>query len=139
MNEAKPHPSNVPGDFFVEDGCCLTCEVPFGDAPGLFAWAYSPDGHPHCYVRKQPDTAEEREQMFAAIRHAEAGCIKYRGCDRAIQERLVEGGEGPICLNLPLELQHRSDEVQAAQKQHRPGIRGKLLDLLMRTRRGDPA
>jgi hypothetical protein len=139
MAEIKPHPANVPGDYFVEDDCCMTCEVPFHFAPDLFAYYHdTPDG-PHCYVKKQPESPAEQDRMFEAIRHAEAGCIMYRGRDRAIQERLVEAGEGPICLNLPPELQHRSDEVQAAQKQHRPGIRGKVSDLLMRMRRGDPA
>ena len=139
MAEERSNPANVPGDYYVEDGCCMTCEVPLAWAPDLFAWRFDSHGSPHCYVKKQPETSDEEDRMFEAIRHAEAGCIRYCGRDRAIQERLVEAGEGPICLNLPPELEQRSDEVRAAQKQYRPGIRGTVLDLLMRMKRGDSA
>jgi hypothetical protein len=137
MNEPKPHPSSVPGDYFVEDGCCLTCEVPFVDAPGLFAWAHSADGDPHCYVKKQPETTEEQEQMFAAVLHAEAGCIRYRGCDRAIQERLVEAGEGPICVDLPDDLLRRSTHVLSTLEQERRWLSPKWWRRLMRRWRGE--
>jgi hypothetical protein len=33
MADHQPHPANVPGDFYVEDGCCTMCEVPFAEAP----------------------------------------------------------------------------------------------------------
>jgi hypothetical protein len=139
MAEIKPHPANVPGDYFVEDGCCMTCEVPFSYAPDLFAYYHDMQGGPHCYVKKQPERPAEQDRMFEAIRHAEAGCIMYRGCDRATQERLVEAGEGPICLNLPPDLQQRTDEVRAARERRRARIWGKALDLLMWFRRGDRA
>jgi hypothetical protein len=139
MAEIKPHPANVPGDYFVEDGCCMTCDVPIYYAADLFAYYHDTPDCPHCYVKKQPESPAEQDRIFEAIRHAEAGCIMYRGCDRAIQERLVEAGEGPICLNLPTDLQQRSDEVRAAQKQHRPRILGTVLDVLMRMRRGNTA
>ncbi len=139
MAEIKPHPANVPGDYFVEDGCCMTCEVPFYYAPDLFAYYHDLQNGPHCYVKKQPESPDEQDRMFDAMRHAEAGCIMYRRCDRAIQERLVEAGEGPICLNLPPDLQQRSEEVHSAQKQHRHRFRGTVLDILMRMRRGNPA
>jgi hypothetical protein len=139
MAEARPHPANVPGDYFVEDGCCLTCEAPLGWAPDLFAWSFDSQGHPHCYIKRQPQTSCEQDRMFDAIRHAEAGCIRYRGRDRAIQERLVEAGEGPICVDLPAELQQRSDEILAALEQRRPRARATLLDLLKRWRRSNQA
>src|SRR5690242_2490735 len=76
MEEPRPHPENAPGDYFVEDGCCLTCEVPFHFAPDLFAWYLDPKGQPcHCFVMRQPETPDEHERMFEVIRHAEAGCI----------------------------------------------------------------
>jgi hypothetical protein len=123
---AAPHPANVPGDYYVEDGCCLMCEVPLTKAPDLFGLCHDPEGWDHCYVKKQPVTADEQDRMFSAIRLAEAGCIRYRGRDRAIQERLVEAGEGPICVDLPKELKQRSDRVQAALHQQGPARRRSL-------------
>ena len=32
-----PFALNVPGDFYVEDGCCVGCAVPFEEAPGHFS------------------------------------------------------------------------------------------------------
>jgi hypothetical protein len=131
MGEAKPHPANAPGDYFVEDGCCLSCDVPFHYAPDLFAWFTDPRGGVHCYVKKQPETAVEADRMFEVIRQAEAGCIMYRGSDRAAQRRLVEAGEGPICLDLPADLQRRSAEVLADLEEQRRRSRS-LLRRLMR-------
>jgi hypothetical protein len=119
MEKTKPHPSNVPGDYFVEDGCCMMCEVPSRAAPDLFAVSLDPTGCPHCFVKKQPETADEQDRMFLAIRRAEAGCIRYRGCERAVQERLVEAGEGTACVDLPADLQRKSAERIAAFEQTR--------------------
>ncbi len=137
MDEAKPHPSNIPGDYFVEDGCCMMCEVPLTAAPGLFGVVRDPPGYLHCFVKKQPETADEHERMFLAIRRAEAGCIRYRGRERATQLRLVEAGEGPACVDLPAELQRRSDEVIASleQQSRRPQA---LWERLMRLWRSEP-
>jgi hypothetical protein len=138
MNEVKPHPANVPGDYFVEDGCCMSCDVPIDNAPDLFGWVHDSLGQ-HCYVRKQPETTDEQEQMFAAIRHAEAGCIMYCGHDRAIQERLIEAGEGPICIGLPDDLQRRSEEVLAELFPQRQRPPSRLYGRLMRWGRGTHA
>jgi hypothetical protein len=138
MEEAKPHPSNVPGDYFVEDGCCMMCEVPFSAAPDLFGVSLDPTGCLHCFVQKQPETADEQDRMVLAIRRAEAGCIRYRGRERAVQQRLVEAGEGPACVDLPAELQRRSDELIAALEQQRRWPQA-LWKRLMRWGRGKPA
>lgn len=95
-----PHPANVPGHFYVEDGCCTMCEVPFTDAPDLFGTVQDPKGYLHCYVKRQPETADELDRMITSIRHAELECIRYRGNDRLIQLRLVEMGERGVCDNL---------------------------------------
>jgi hypothetical protein len=39
--EHKPHAANVAGAFYVEDGCCTMCEVPFAEAPELFGTSKS--------------------------------------------------------------------------------------------------
>lgn len=145
MEEPRPHPANVPGDYFVEDGCCLTCDVPFSFAPDHFAWFLDPEGLPEgCFVKRQPRTPEEHERMFETIRHAEANCIKYRGRDRAIQERLVGAGEGPVCINLPSDLKERSDRVMEAQPWRRgltpapDGKRRTLAEVLREARGSGP-
>src|SRR5215831_15022357 len=73
---SRPHPKNVPGPFYVEDGCCIACGIPEGVAPDLFTFEAS-----HCYVKKQPCTGAEINRMFQAIWSAEVQCIRYRGND----------------------------------------------------------
>ncbi len=87
----RPHPKNAPGDFYVEDGCCMFCGVPEGTAPELFAW----DGH-HCFVARQPATARELENMLEAMRMAEVECIRYRGQAPDIVRSVVEYGQGHL-------------------------------------------
>ncbi|WP_428503194.1 ferredoxin [Roseateles sp.] len=104
-----PHKSNVPGDFYVEDGCCTSCGMPTTEAPDLFE--YDPDGH--CYVRKQPTATDEVDRMILAFEVQDIGCIRYKGTDRAIQIRLVESGEGEQCDVLNPDLKERNAIVQA--------------------------
>ena len=103
----NPHSANVPGDFYVEDGCCTMCEVPFIEAPDLFGTVKNPDGYVHCFVKRQPESQNEIDQMVRAIQCAEFQCIRYRGSDRRIQMRLVEHGEGEVCDELPSDLQNK--------------------------------
>jgi hypothetical protein len=114
--EHKPHPANVPGDFYVEHGCCTMCEVPFVEAPGLFGVSQDPKGYPHCYVQRQPSSPEELAGMLSALRCSEVQCIRYRGPDLAIQLQLVDCGEGPQCDQLPADLHQRSDQAVAARQ-----------------------
>jgi hypothetical protein len=93
---STPHRLNAPGDFYVEDSCCLSCALPFSEAPGLFKW----DGEGQCYIGKQPENSVELEQMLSALSVAEAACIRYRGKQRVIQIRLVQDGEGAQCDHL---------------------------------------
>lgn len=99
----KAHRLNVVGDFYVVDECCTMCGVPTVEAPDLFGLE-SPDGTEekaeHCYVKKQPSTAAELGRMIAAIQVAELGCIRYRGDDQKIIEKLlvsreIEQWDGP--------------------------------------------
>jgi len=113
MAEHRPHPANVPGDFYVEEGCCIMCTVPFGEAPELFGVAQDPKGDPHCYVKRQPASAVELDQMVNAIQYAETQCIRYRGTEKRIQLRLLEVGQGIVCDGLPPELQQEADRQEA--------------------------
>jgi len=87
----SPHPANVPGPFYVEDGCCISCGVWEKEAPGLLAWL--PESElPHCYVARQPGTDAEFEQMMAAMRVSEVDCIRVRHCKPDWERRLREAG-----------------------------------------------
>jgi hypothetical protein len=117
MPEHKPHPANVPGDFYVEDGCCTMCTVPFAEAPELFGECQDPKGYHHCFVKRQPETSGELTKMLSTIQCAEFMCIRYRGTDRRIQLQLVESGNGVVCDNLARDLQKRVDEEMAKAKE----------------------
>jgi len=91
-----PHPLNVPGDFYVEDGCCTLCLVPFTEAPGMFGLIE--DGkNSHCYIKKQPTSEVEEDQMASAMWAAELSCIRYAGSNQRIIQRLLELNEGAQC------------------------------------------
>jgi len=89
----KPHPLNVAGDFYVVDGCCTACDVPFIEAPDLFAY----DGTNHCYVARQPSNVTELNAALRATWTAELQCIRYRGRDRNTIRRLAEMGIAHLC------------------------------------------
>lgn len=109
MLPKNAHPLNTPGDFYVEDQCCTMCAVPFGEAPDLLGTTVNDD---HCFVKKQPTTDDEMDQMVSAIQCAELGCIRYKGTERTIQIRLIEANEGSICDALPPDLQAVSDRLE---------------------------
>ena len=91
-----PHPENCAGDFYVVDGCCITCGVPQDEAPEVFAWANAP--YPsHCIVAHQPSTQASIDRTLLAMRSAEVDCIRYRGNDADISRRIVEIGEAAQC------------------------------------------
>ena len=100
MSEQTPHPANAPGDFYVEANCCTMCGVPFVEAPDLFGMWEDEKGPWGCFVKRQPETAEEVQQMINTIAAAELGCIRYRGRDREIRRRLEQIGEGDVCDRL---------------------------------------
>lgn len=98
MTPAPPHqhPANAPGGFYVVDGCCTGCEVPFVAAPELFAWDRT-KGYPHCFVKRQPATPEEVGQMMDAVAMAELACIRYGGTEPALIQLMVRSGNGWLC------------------------------------------
>ena len=104
-----PFRENAPGDFYVEDGCCTSCDMPRRVAHGLFS--YAPDGH--CYVSKQPQNAVETRQMLDACAVQELGCIRYKGSNRVIKIKLIAMGEGDQCDDLDQDLQRLNEEVNA--------------------------
>ncbi len=87
------HPSNAEGDFYVELGCCMRCDVPSSEAPGHFQF----DDEGHCFVCKQPSGAEETTAMVDALHSSEVSCIRYAGNDNAIFKQLLALNEQPQC------------------------------------------
>jgi hypothetical protein len=89
---------NAPGDFYVEDGMCITCLAPEHEAPGLMGFLRDPkpgsNGNSHCYFARQPTNSDE---TYRAIRALWAGCcgaLRYGGSDPEIIQRLVDLGLG---------------------------------------------
>lgn len=129
---ATPHKLNAPGDFYVEESCCISCGVPFAEAPGLFKW----DDEGQCYLGKQPADDAELGQMFKAFSVADLGCIRYKGTQRVIQIRLVQAGEGAQCDHLERDLAeiHRNMSAKRMTSEYghkrtnaSPSLLGRLL------------
>ncbi|MDA0204171.1 MAG: hypothetical protein O3A53_12520 [Acidobacteria bacterium] len=99
MKRVNAHPDNVPGDFYVEDGCCTLCGIPQVHAPELFSDLY--DKADHCYVKKQPTNETELGQMLRVIQGAELRCVRYCGGNSEIRAKLAATGDGDICDNQP--------------------------------------
>lgn len=92
-----PHRKNVPGDFYVEDGCCTSCDVPMVEAPELFTYDIDASGSHHCYVSRQPSDESELDCMIKTISCAEFECIHYRGRDDAILKRMADVDASHLC------------------------------------------
>lgn len=92
------HPENAPGPFYVDADCCITCGVPIDAAPDIFDWA---SDESCCVVKRQPSTTAELDRTMIAICSAEVDCIRYRGDDPAISERLAEAGQIENCDDPP--------------------------------------
>ena len=86
-----PHPANVPGPFYVEDGCCLACGVWENEAPDLLAWLPDADT-PQCYVARQPETDAEFDRMKAAMHVGEVDCLRVHACKPEWAARLRAEG-----------------------------------------------
>ncbi len=81
-----PNPTAGAADFYVENGCCLTCGVPQSVAPDLVGWS---DENAHCYWKKQPRTSEELDQALKVLDQQELGCHRYAGSDSEILARVA--------------------------------------------------
>lgn len=79
MTKLLPHPKNVKGDFYVEDGCCTACDLPNQEAPDFFIYEDM-----HCYVCKQPNSGVEVIKILNAMEIQDLDCIQYKGKNKAI-------------------------------------------------------
>jgi len=87
-------PRNAPGDFYVEEGCCMTCGLAEAETPDLIASVYDVD---YCYFKKQPTMPEELEQAVQAMFVSEVACHRYGGKDAGILRRLKAEGLEAQC------------------------------------------
>ena len=88
-------PRSAPGDFYVENHCCIFCGVPQVAAPDLIGW--TDERNAQCYWKKQPETGQELEQAFAVFDGQELGCHRYGGSDPKIQTRIgTENCDHPV-------------------------------------------
>ncbi|MCZ4344269.1 ferredoxin [Sphingomonadaceae bacterium G21617-S1] len=95
------------GDFYVEPGCCLLCGVPEDIAPEIFE-----TGKNHCFVKRQPCLPDEIDRTLKAMWSSEVDCIRYRGHDAVLLERLARAGmadqaDYPLRLDAPAGLRNR--------------------------------
>src|SRR5215213_5006329 len=86
------YPENSQGDFYVENGVCITCGAPEAEAPDLIE--HSKIEYGHCYFKKQPETEDEIERAINAIAVSCISGLRYGGTDEKILKRLYEIGEG---------------------------------------------
>jgi len=90
----KAHPHNVPGPFYVEDGCCLWCDVPRSIAPEMFKYT---DDQQHCFVHTQPSTGAELQKVIEVLKTQDIGCIRCRSQNCELLKQLTEEGLRHIC------------------------------------------
>ena len=96
----NPHPANVPGPVYVENGCCLGCAVWHDVAGDYLAWDDNGQGS-HCYVRRQPADDQEFESIVAAMKMQEVDCIRLRGGPARWSARLIAEGQSDFIDALP--------------------------------------
>jgi len=90
----EPVPSNAPGPFYVADGCCLGCEAPEVESPGMVGRTACESS---CYFKKQPTTAGELDQVIEAMIVSCTSALRYAGVDPAMFGRLREAGRADRC------------------------------------------
>jgi hypothetical protein len=91
-----PYPKNAPGDFYVENDCCITCEAPYHEAPDLMAHDQEGD-YPHCYFKRQPETPEEVERAVMACYVSCVRAVRYAGRNPKILKRFRQFGGADSC------------------------------------------
>ena len=118
-----PYPKNAPGDFYVENNCCITCEAPYHEAPDLMAHDEEGD-YPHCYFKRQPETPEEVDRAVMACNVSCVRAVRYSGKNPKILKRFRELGSEDSCDVLavvkaaeekPLTLQEKLERLRHAE------------------------
>jgi hypothetical protein len=87
------HPGNAPGDFYVENGCCLACGAPENVAPDLIDGGTSQ----HCRFVRQPETPQELDRAIRAVWASCVSCVRYGGRNPDVLRRLALDGLADVC------------------------------------------
>ena len=77
----KPYKLNVAGDFYVEDGECISCALPASESPSLIGEDEASKYGYHCYFKKQPQTTEEIDEAINAMHVSCCWALRYKGKD----------------------------------------------------------
>jgi hypothetical protein len=94
---ADAYPRNAPGPFYIENDCCITCGVPVDIAPNLFSWDEEIEYPGHCFVSRQPTNDADIDLMLEVMKRTEIDCLRYRGNDQGLRQRLVQEGHEDQC------------------------------------------
>jgi hypothetical protein len=76
------------GEFYVQQGCCLSCGVPQAVAPTLVGWR-DIQNSTDCYWIRPPRSPDELEQAIKVIHAQELDCHRYAGTDPKVTRRLA--------------------------------------------------
>lgn len=86
----KPFHRNVPGPFYVGEGCLL-CVVPETEAPTMISSPPGPvQGDTSCLVHRQPHSYDDVKIMIQAMAASCIECVRYRGTDPGVLRLLAE-------------------------------------------------
>jgi hypothetical protein len=67
-------------EFYVQQGCCLSCDVPQAVAPTLVGWR-DIQNSTDCYWIRPPRSPDELEYAIKVIYARELDCHRYAGTD----------------------------------------------------------
>ena len=73
--------------FYIAPDCCLLCGVPEDVAPEIFH-----TGEHQCSIVRQPCSRDEIDRTIRAMWSREVDCVRYRGRDATMLERLAQTG-----------------------------------------------
>jgi hypothetical protein len=88
-------PGNAPGDFYVENGGCMRCCLPHGEAPDLMNDPNLP--FEQCFFLRQPRTPEEVDAAIQAMRVSEVAALRYGGRDPEVLDKMRKMGCEYLC------------------------------------------
>lgn len=100
MTETYPAVLDAPGDFYVLHNDCTCCEAPLAEAGRMIELGLVASGHSSCYMKRQPVTDEEIEQLMCAMQVNCMGALRYRGSCPRIQQLMINNGISHLCDQL---------------------------------------
>jgi hypothetical protein len=71
------------GDFYLQQGCCMSCGVPQAVAPALVGWVDDQNSTDWYWIR-QLRNSDELRQAIRVIHEQDLDCHRYAGTDRKV-------------------------------------------------------